>query len=684
MKKISLLFLFIHFSLIGQNSQRTCEIIGKISTLIHNEHFQSKPFDDSLSVYIFDKFIDQLDPSRSLFTKIDYKKLSKHRLLIDNHIQENDCSFMNDFIVTYKFALERKKTTLLKIQKLPLLYNTKDSIRYTKKTLEFDLMPDDLTRIWSKRIRYDILEDIAKLSTKLDSLNPIFVKLEKTTKTKIFETSICKINSILTSKKGLDYDLRNDFLNIFCSYFDPHSNYFSTDAKSSFMANLSTNNLSLGLNVGLNNKEEIIVEEIIPGSPAAASKKFEKNDVILKISNKKGLEYWVSCASLEKIGELFYSDSNKEIELTLRKKNGNIVEVLLKKQVLNASTNEVYSFVVEKDSKVGYINIPNFYSDFDNNSGKGCAEDVAREISKLQSEDNILGLVIDLQNNGGGSMDEAIKLAGMFIDSGPISILVDKKRKQTVIKDINKGKVYDGPIVVLINGNSASASEFFAAAMQDYNRAIVIGSKSLGKATMQTIVPLDDANQQDFVKLTTQKFYRITGDSHQIQGVIPDVAMPVLFDSISDREESYKTAIKYDVIDSQVKYIPLSRKNITKMMERCEDRLTENLKFASIKSTNDQINKVYNKTRKSVRLTLKDVFKDVHELDELLKKVKTINETVTKCKVTNANSDQLRIQKNPFLKEINNNKMKEVKTNPYLEEATAIVRDYYYFKNISK
>ncbi len=684
MKKILLLFFLVSYSLFAQNSQKTCDILSKINELIQKEHYQPKALDDSLSVYVFNTFMDGLDPNKNLFTKADFQKLSKHKLLIDDYIVKSDCSFMNNFITVYKTALERKKNILLKIEKEPLIYNSKDSVKFSRKNFTYDIQEADLNKIWKKRLRYDILEDIAKLSTNLDSLSKNFTKLEKLTKIKIFETSLCKINSIINSKKGLESDLQNDFLNIFCSYFDPHSNYFSMDAKSSFMSNLTTNNLSLGLNVGLNDKEEIIVEEIIPGSPAAKSKKFDKDDVILKISNKKGLEYWVSCASLEKIGEMFYSDSNKEIELTLRKKNGSIIEVLLKKQFLNTNSNEVYSFVAEKESKVGYINIPNFYSDFDNNSVKGCADDVAKEIVRLQRDDNILGLVIDLQNNGGGSMDEAIKLAGMFIDNGPVSILVDNKKRQTIVKDINKGKIYEGPVVILINGNSASASEFFTATMQDYNRAVVVGSKSLGKATMQTIIPLDEKHEDNYLKLTTQKFYRVTGDSNQIKGIIPDVAIPMLFDSISSRENSYKTALKYDVIDTNIRYVPQSRKSIDQLIEKSMERITDNFKLNRIKTVNNQINTIYNRNKKSVKIALKDVFKDVHQLNSLLKNVKDINEAETKCKITNNSFDKVKIQSDKLLQEANKNKMKEVKNNIYLEEAIAIIRDHYYFKSLAK
>ena len=220
MKKFSLVLLLTTSSLFSQNSAKTCEILSKINALVQREHYHPKPVDDSLSVFVFDTFIDELDGNRNLFTKQEYEILCKNRLQLDNYILQNDCSFMNDFVSMYQMALERKKKILEKIQNEVLDYNAKDTVKFSKKNFPFDLLETDIERVWKKRIRYDILEDVSKLSANLDSLSPHFTKLEKIAKAKIFETYLCKLNSVLNSQKGLGYDLQNDFLNIFCSYFD--------------------------------------------------------------------------------------------------------------------------------------------------------------------------------------------------------------------------------------------------------------------------------------------------------------------------------------------------------------------------------------------------------------------------------------------------------------------------------
>jgi carboxyl-terminal processing protease len=679
MKSISLVLFLTTFTLFSQNSVKTCEILSKINALIQKEHFKPKPIDDTLSVYVFDTFMDNLDLNRNLFTKKEYTQLSKYRLQLDDCILQNDCSFMNDFVGAYQLALERKKKILEKIKNETFDYNSKDTLRFSKKNFPFDLDESDIEKVWIKRLKYDIMEDISKISKNLDSLKQHFTTLEKTSKTKLVESNLCKISSILNSSKGIEYDLQNVFLNIFCNYFDPHSNYFSLDAKTSFMTSLSSSGLSIGIEINVNDKEEIFVADIVPGSPAALSKKIDKDDVILKISNTKGEEYLVSCTPIEKIAELIYSDSSLEIELTIQKKNGTILSVPLRKRILKSTENNVYSYVAEKETRIGYINIPSFYADYDGINGQGCAYDVVMELAKLKDE-NIQGLVIDLQDNGGGSMEEAVKLAGIFIEIGPVSILVNNKNKQTVLKNQIPGIAYNGPIVILINGNSASASEFFTAAMQDYNRAIVIGSNSLGKASMQTILPLDK-NQQEFVKLTIEKFYRITGESNQIKGITPDVSLPILFDSLIPREKSFKTALISDTITTKAKYKPFPKYFLQKTIELSNQRTKNNARFNEIVAANKEVNAIYNNPKKMLLMTFENVFNDMHSIDSLWKKIKKIATTETDCSILNTAYDLENIKSDKFLQDMNSIKMTDLKSNPYLAEAITILNDFNLLNN---
>ncbi|RRJ93513.1 carboxy terminal-processing peptidase [Flavobacterium macacae] len=677
MKNFLLFLLLFSFASYAQDSGKSCEILFKINTLIQREHFQPKPVDDSLSVFVFETLMGELDSDKNIFLKSEYDYLSKHKYKFGNYLAQKDCSFFEDFAKTYKIALERTKSAIEKIQKTTLDYTARDTVRFTKKDFPFYVKAEDVNKVFTKRLKFEILEDIAKTSTNLDSLQLNFTALEKVSKQKIFETALCKLNSRLDSKEGIEKNIRDSFYTIFCSYFDPHTSYFSYDTKSSFLSGLSTSSLSLGMYVNLNENDELIVQEIVPGGPASNASIIEKGDQILKVSAKKGEDLLVSCSSLEKIGEIIFSDTHKKITFLLRKKNGNQYEVILEKKIMKAEDHLVYSFITSKNNlKVGYINIPSFYTDFDNNSVQGVADDVVKEILKLK-KDAIEGLIIDLQNNGGGSMEEAIKLSGMFIDAGPISVLVNNKKEQKIIKDFNRGSVYNGPIVLLVNGNSASASEFFASVLQDYNRALIIGSTTLGKASMQQILPIDGKNEQDFVKITLEKFYRITGKSHQQTGVVPDIQIPALYDSVISREKSYPTALKNDVINVKTRFTPYQRSTLEALIPASEQRIASDVYFNQVKNINQKINVTYNTQKQPILLNFKSVFKEVHSIDEIFNEVKKLTETTIDFQINNTSYETEILKFDEFQKTINDFRIKELKTNAYVLEGINIISDYY-------
>lgn len=680
MKKISLLFLFAFSAVCGQTNDKTCALLGKITLLINREHFKPKPVDDSLSVFVFDSFIDQIDENRNLFTKAEYETLRRHRLTLDDEINDLDCAFLGEFADMYRKALQRKKQVIENIAGQKLDFSGADSIRFIKNDLPFDLTEETLERVWKKRIRFDILEDVSKSGQNLDSIKANFDSIEKAAAQRVFQNYLCKTDALLENRNGLENELASQFLDVFCTYFDPHTNYFALDAKTSFMSALSTSNLSLGLELGTNENEEIVVAEIIPGGPAAQSRQFEKDDVIVKVSDKDGRDYIVSCTPPETIGDIIFSDANREIKLTIRKKNGTQLDVALVKQVMKATENSVYSFIAEKSrnadqakTRVGYIKIPSFYSDFEGYSPHGLAEDVAIEIEKL-SRDGIDGLVIDLQDNGGGSMEEAVRLAGLFIESGAVAVSVDNHRKHQVLRDYDRGIYYGGPLIILINGASASASEFFAGAMQDYRRGLIIGATSLGKATVQTILPLD-SKQQEFVKVTVQKFYRVTGESGQIKGIVPDISLPVLYDSIMPREKSFKTALKYDFIKTNVGRIKKYGENKS-IVSKSISRVAANSRFNEIAAINKEINAIYNDPMPPIALRLDDVFEKISEITRLWNKVKQETGTASGCLIINNSYDAERISGDALLGEINSDKLKDAQDNPYLEEALDIVTDW--------
>jgi len=672
MKKLLTILLLASGALFGQNSTQTCEILNKINALIQTEHIRPKPVDDSLSVFVFDNLINELDPSRNIFFKSEYDEMAaKYRLELDDLILSNDCSFLNDISSKYKIGLLRTKEVLEKIQAGTIDYTKKDTIRFYKKTFPFYLKRENLEKVWHKKLRYQILDDIAESSENLDSIKTNFKSIEAKSKKLILSNEICRINTLIETKLNQEENLYN----FFCTYFDPHTAYFSDDSKSSFVASLSKEHLSLGMTVNLNGKNEIIVAEVDPNGPAYQTGQIKKGDQIVSVSNQKETLH-VSCASLESISTMIMSESNKSLTLTLKRNSGKSFEVYIEKQVMKDEENSVYSFIIGKDSKVGYIKIPSFYADLDGNSRKGCADDVAREVIKLE-RDNIKGLVIDLIDNGGGSMEEAIKLAGMFVDYGPLSIVVDNKQGKSVINDPFKGLIYRGPIVILVNSNTASASEFFSSIMQDYNRGLLIGSNTLGKATMQTILSLDETKNTDFLKITINKFYRVTGKSHQYVGVTPDVVLPEFYEDVYQKENSFPTAIKNDSIQTFLRYKPyVKRALIDKLAKNSTQRLSDNFYFNDIKKINQKIDQLVNTPKAEIPMTLDAVFKQKKIVNSLWKEINTFNEENNPLDVYNSSINQILLGAYPNDKTINQDQMDKLKINPYLNEAVNVINEY--------
>ncbi|MDX6189801.1 S41 family peptidase [Flavobacterium sp. Fl-318] len=672
MKKIVFAFALITSTLFSQNSDKTCEILNKINVLIQTEHIRPKPVDDSLSVFVFDNLINELDPSRNIFFQSEYEEISKkYRHNLDDLILQNDCSFLTDITTKYRNGLLRTKTVLEKIQAEPIDYNKNDTIRFYKKSFAFYLNKENLEKVWLKKLRYQILDDIVETSDNLDSIKTNFKSIEAVSKKLILTNEICRINTLLETKSKQDEKLYN----FFCTYFDPHTAYFSDDSKSSFVASLSKEHLSLGMTVNLNEKNEIIVEEVDPNGPAFKTGQIKKGDQIVSVSNEKET-LKVSCASLESISTMILSESNKNIVFTLKRNSGKSFEVAIEKQVMKDEENSVFSFIIGKESKIGYIKIPSFYADLDGNSRKGCADDVAREVIKLEKDD-IEGLVIDLIDNGGGSMEEAIKMAGMFIDYGPLSVVVDNKQEQTVINDPFRGLIYKGPIVILVNSNTASASEFFSSILQDYNRALLLGSTTLGKATMQTILSLDEEKNTDFLKITINKFYRVTGKSHQYVGVTPDVILPEFYEDVYQKESDFPTAIKNDSIKPFLKYRTYVKRNlITKIATNSTIRLADNYYFNDIKKINQKIDKLVNVPKSEVLMTLDAVFEQKKRISALWTEIHTFNDDNNPLDVYNSTVNQFLLGVYPTEKTMNQYQIDNLKTNPYLNEAVNIITEF--------
>ena len=673
MKKLFYFVILLPTLSFSQSDKNPCETVTRINALVQLNHYKPKPVDDSLSVYVFKAFLSRLDDDNRLFIEPEVNELKKYEFTLDDNINSNNCNFLDDFYQAYTKTITRYSTILSSLKSEPFEMSSDEKVVFSRKVFPYAKDESELKHLYKKRILFNILREISELSTNKDSLASNFDSLASINKAKIFDKYECKTEGYQLSKE----EFNATFYSVFCSYFDPHTEYFSESDKSSFFSAVSSDNMTFGLYVSLSEKDEMTVDDIIPGSSAYSSEKIDVGDQLLKIKYKNE-EYEIACASMKKVDEIMSSNKYKSADFTFRKKSGEIYSVRLNKKILKDYQNNVYSFKLKKNnSTFGYIKIPSFYSTFENGKSS-ISEDVAKEVFKLQ-EDNIDGLIIDLENDGGGSMEEAVRLSSLFIDTGPLALMNNNQNNKAILKDVNPGVIYDGPMVILINGFSASASEFFTNAMQDYNRAIIIGNKSLGKASMQRIFPLDNKNKE-FLKLTLELFYKVTGKSNQYNGIIPDVEIPLLFDKQMPRESSNITALKNDKIPVLIKYDRIPNDIYTDAISLSKKRVQTSLESNEINALNNKLNPLYESDLPPIQLQFDSVFNDVNKINSIWKEIKVANEKEYPLVITLNSIDETLQKKDDFIKSYNSERIKDTKRNYHIFEAVNILNDIVNFR----
>lgn len=669
------LYLFFFFALaplavFSQSETNACETLSRINAIVQQQHYRPKPVDDSLSVYVFESFLEKLDENNNLFLQSEIDSLSKYRLKIDNCILAKDCNFLSEIFTVYNQAIDRYSKVISEIKQENFPLESAESVQFSKTAFPYLNDEIQLKAFYKKSMLFSVLKDMAEVSTNVDSVCANFTQIGVASKLKVFDRYECKTSGYRFSEK----EFRSKFFSVFCSYFDPHTEYFSESDKSSFLSMVSADNLTFGIYFSMNEKDAIAVDGLIPGSSAYFTQKIDVGDELQKIKYQDQ-EFTVYCSALDLIEKMISSNDYLSAEFTFRKKSGEIYSVPLVKKVMKDYENNVFSYIIEQDhTKTGYIKIPSFYDTFEN--GKtAVSRDVAREINKLNN-DKIDGLIIDLENNGGGSMEEAIRLTDFFIGAGPVAIMDDHSGKHEVIENYSRKKFYSGPMVVIINGFSASASEFFTNAIQDYNRAIVIGNQSQGKASMQQILPIGERNDE-YLKLTLEKFYRVTGKSNQTWGITPDVEIPALFDKQMPRESTYPTALKSDMVLNPVKFSAFDNQLKLHEIEVSKKRIIESLPLTQIKKINVRIDAAYDAAMPPIVLEYDNVFREVNRINTLWKEIQAVSETEYPMQVENNSFDSNYQKSDLYLSNSNGEKIKAIKSNLHIVEAVNILNDLY-------
>jgi len=572
--------LFVMASLvsIGQVPENQCLKTKNLISILKAHHVEPKAIDDSLSSDIFDNLFHLLDPDRLLFTHQEISRFTFLRFKIDDHIRNNKCDFLDSLVQVYVFRLKNKVELLTQLSQETPDFQVKDTVKigyFLQRA--YPVNEEELLTNWRNKIKYEVL------SRANFEQNGISDQMEKNYRL-LCGKYIEREENVKIRPNEFVYQ---ELLNSIASSFDPHTNYFSQLENEKFESSNSLESLSFGIDFSESLNGDVIIADVIPGSSAWKTQKLNKGDIITALSDMRGQSFDLTFYDVDEMVELL-EKSDTQVKLTVKKVNGDIVSVHIKKQLLRAEQNSIKSLILDSaQNKVAYISFPGFYSK-NEFSKSGCAEDLTKEIIKLK-EENIDGIILDIRNNGGGDMMEALNVAGIFIDRGTLC-LYRQYKKDASMKDMNLGTAYDGPLVVMINGASASASELLAAALQDNNRAMIVGSPTFGKATGQIILPVfPKTTETDFVKVTTLKFYRVTGRSHQGEGISPNIMFGELFDMVPYREKDLAFSLPSDKTHKKAYYYPLRLPNLNDLIENSRIRIDQSLFFKNMRKDQQHI-----------------------------------------------------------------------------------------------
>ena len=682
MKKLFFGLLFF----VSINASAQSPFQNKIKVLhrfLQQQHYSPIAWSDSLVNIFFDKWITTLDEEKIFFSQEDIKALSTYKKGIISEVKGQKAPEFLEASLKLFFKKTSAADSITKsFASNPINFTRPDDLQWPQ--TKFASNAAEINARWQKYIKWQVLTDIAGSVEDTLNFEKTFLATLKIKEAEARASVMKKEASYfdkLTDKESR-VELMNAYLNDIIWCYDPHSNYLDMSSRREFDALVSASEYTIGLDLVRGDKGELLIEYLEPGGSAWRNGKLHAGDQIIKI--KLGVkEYLVERMEDAEISNLFTGKDNEAISITVKTRTGEQKRADLLFEKITDEESVVKSYVIQSEKNIGYINLPGFYSreNMEQGSFDGCANDVSKEIIKLK-KDNIAALILDLRDNGGGSVWEAMQLAGIFIDVGPVATIKSKDEKQSILKDPNRGSIYDGPMIVLINGGSASASEFTAAALQDHNRAIIMGEMSYGKGTAQVVLPLDtltpsnSKKYEDFVKVTNGKFYRINGNTVQWSAVQPDIAVPTLYADSRSREKDIPTALVPDAAKKPL-YTALPVLPITTLAAKSKKRIEVNGYYSKVEPFNKWIKQM--STGYTVALQ-QNLFAQQYE--SLHKKMKQITEnpelgSSNKTVVKNNSFDDERIKKSGVKeKEINNLRLKEIKNDNLIFEVGLVLSDW--------
>lgn len=686
-------------------------LLELLTYVLEKGHYSPKTFDDELSKGIYKDYIEALDPSKRYFLQSDIDEFAKYEVKIDDQILEKKLDF---FDLTYNRLVQRMneaKPIYEEVLDKPFDFTVEEEINTDYEKLPYAKNKKELNDRWRKQLKLTVLSSLAdKLEMQEDAKSGVVAeksdsekakydkmsqvqkdKLEKT-KAEIISKSYAELekesreSSLKSLKEYFTFvselerkDWFSVYINAITARFDPHTSYFAPEEKERF--DISMSGKLEGIGARLQKKNDYTeITELILGGPAWRGKELEAGDIVLKVAQADGEPIEVVGMRLDDVVKKIKGPKGTEVRLTVKKADGTIKVITIIRDEVEIEETYAKSCIIDRDGiKYGIIYLPKFYIDFENKDSRDAGKDVALEVDRLKAE-GVQGIIMDVRDNGGGSLKTVVDIAGLFIDQGPIVQIQSAAGKKEVLSDKDSKIHWDGPLVIMQNSFSASASEILAAAMQDYKRAIIIGSKqSYGKGTVQNVIDLNqfirgsDYGDLGALKTTTQKFYRINGGSTQLEGVTSDVFMPDQYSYLKMGERDIENAMPWDKIDP-ANYKAWDRSaSFDNAIANSRLRIENNPQFKLI----DEYAKWSDARRNEnvYSLQLQKFRTEQKKLEEANKKFKSLKDYTNQLPFATLDYEKELIKSNLSLKEKREDWFQTLSSDIYIEEAIRVLDD---------
>lgn len=654
-------------------------LMGVLNLVLQNAHYHPVELNDDFSEKVFTNYLKIIDGNKRYLLQTDIDGLNKYKTELDDEFKNQQIGFFNESYPVFTARLKEAKTYYKDILANPIDFSVKESINTDYEKQPWAASKEELKERWRKQLKLSVLsgiEDKLKLQEN-DTLNKepkkSFQEIEKESR----ETTLKSLNEFFEFFEEISRDeWLSMYINTLLQEFDPHTNYLAPDDKQKFDESMTGSMEGIGAQLRKKDQNTEITE-IIPGGPAMKQGELENGDIILKVAQGNEQPVDIAGMRLEKVVKMIKGKKGTVVKLTVRKVDGTIKVISITRDEFEIEDTFAKSSIIETaEGKFGIIHLPKFYINFENKENRDAFKDVAKEVEYLKTQ-KVEGIVMDLRNNGGGSLQTVVDMVGLFIPQGPVVQVKTKSGSNDVLYDRDNKIQWEGPLVVLINNYSASASEIFAAAIQDYNRGLVLGSKhSFGKGTVQNLLDLNRFGNKKIgdlgaMKFTSQKFYRVNGGSTQLKGVESDIVLPDRFLYIDTGERDNENAMKWDKI-AKARYTVFEN-NFAPIVDKSKKRIATNKEFKLLDESAQWIKE--QKDDNTFPLQLDEYMKKSNQLEEKSKKFNVLKDYKNSLTFKSLPHEEALIEKDTVLLNKRNRWFKSLNNDMYVNEAVNVLKD---------